>query len=81
MGSWLSFSKNATTYGLITLMTMSFAAGLVMYLMFRLIYKPQSEGQKKTTLKTFATLTLAFLGWITRLYFNHVNPKRIQYFT
>jgi uncharacterized membrane-anchored protein len=33
---------------------MSFAAGLVMYLMFRLIYKPQSEGQKKQLSKLLA---------------------------
>ncbi len=72
------FSKNATTYGLITLVTMSFAAGLVMYLMFRLIYKPQSEGQKKTTLKTFGALTLAFLGWILVFTLTMLIPREFN---
>ena len=72
------FSKKATTDGLITLVTMSFAAGLVMYLMFRLIYKPQSEGQKKTTLKTFGALTLAFLGWILVFTLTMLIPREFN---
>ena len=72
------FSKNAKTYGLITLITMSLAAGFVMYLMFRLIYKPQSEGKKTTNFKTFATLTLAFLGWITVFSLTMLIPKEIN---
>ena len=72
------FRKNAKTYGLITLITMSLAAGFVMYLMFRLIYKPQSEGKKTTNFKTFATLTLAFLGWITVFSLTMLIPKEIN---
>lgn len=59
------FSKNARTYGIITLIVMSFAAGFVMYLMYRIVYKPQSEGKKVPWLKSFGPLTLAFLAWIT----------------
>ncbi|GAX47159.1 DUF1129 family protein [Pseudolactococcus reticulitermitis] len=73
------FSKNAKTYGLITLVTMSLAAGFVMYLMFRLIYKPQSEGKKTASLKTFGTLTLGFLGWITIFSLTMLLPKEINF--
>ncbi|MGO2925372.1 DUF1129 family protein [Lactococcus laudensis] len=72
------FSKKAITYGLITLVTMSFAAGLVMYLMFRLIYKPQSEGQKKKTFKTFGALTLAFLGWVLVFTLTMLIPREFN---
>lgn len=73
------FSKNAKTYGILTLIIMSFAAGLVLYLMFRVIYKPQSEGKKTSLIKTTATLSLAFLAWILIFSLSVFLPKSINF--
>ncbi|MDR1605787.1 MAG: DUF1129 family protein [Streptococcaceae bacterium] len=71
------FSKNARTYGIVTLIAMSFAAGFFLYLMYRLIYKPQNEG-KKTGFKSFGLLALAFLGWLTVFTLTMLLPTSIN---
>ncbi|GFH40370.1 DUF1129 family protein [Lactococcus insecticola] len=72
------FSKNARTYGIITLIIMSFAAGFVMYLMYRLVYKPQAEGKKVPWLRSFGPLTLAFLAWILLFMATMLLPSSIN---
>jgi uncharacterized membrane-anchored protein len=72
------FNKNTRTYGLITLIILSFAAGFVMYLMYRLFYKPQSEGQKLPWVKSFGFLALAFLIWMTLFGITSFLPASIN---
>lgn len=72
------FNKNTRTYGFISIIVMSFAAGLVMYLMFRLVYKPQSQGKKVSSFKNFATLFFAFLGWILIFSLSVLIPQSIN---
>lgn len=73
------FSKSAISYGIITLVTMSFAAGFVIYLMFRLVYKPQSEGKKRPSFKAMALLTLAIVAWIAIFSLTSLLPKTINF--
>lgn len=72
------FSKNAIVYGIITLVTMSLAAGFVIYLMYRLVYKPQSEGRKRPGFKAIGLLTLTFLVWIALFTLTSLLPKTIN---
>lgn len=72
------FNKGARTYGIVTLIMMSFAAGFVIYLMYRLIYKPQNEGKKRPGFKSFGLLTLAFLAWIALYSLSVILPASIN---
>ncbi|GAB2021682.1 DUF1129 domain-containing protein [Pseudolactococcus yaeyamensis] len=77
-GMMAVFSKNAKTYGIITLLSMSFAAGFVIYLLYRLFYKPQSKGFKIPKLKSYGALTLAILIWFSFSYFTLLLPVNIN---
>lgn len=72
------FNKSTPASGIISLITMSFAAGFVIYLMYRLVYKPKNEGKKKVGFKSFALLTLAFLAWITLYSLSNVLPANLN---
>lgn len=73
-----TFNKGARAYGIVTLVTMSFAAGFVIYLMYRLVYKPQNEGKKRPGFKSYAILTLAFLAWIVLYSLSALLPASLN---
>ncbi|GFH43525.1 hypothetical protein Hs30E_20370 [Lactococcus hodotermopsidis] len=64
-GIMANMNKNSRTYGIITLLVMSFVAGVIIYLMYRLIYKKQAMGLKVPWPQSIAIMVVAFLVWIT----------------
>lgn len=70
-------SPNASTYGVITLLTFSIAAGLGFYAMYHFFYRyPRS--QRPNLLKSILILTLITITWIGLLALTQLLPTSIN---
>lgn len=76
------FSKNASSYGIISLIGIAASGGYVFYLLYKNIYQysiPGADQSKKpSTLKTFGVLALGFLGWFVVISIVTLIPPTIN---